>query len=223
MKKQYYYVLGALAIIGTAIYFRKSSKKSFLGLGKIFGSSSKENILFVGDSITADTKWSYPALVKKDIPYANVDLNAKAGQTTGWMLKNLPAKLAAKKYSKVFIYGGVNDSMNDTIKTSSTVSNVQQMIDLSRNNGAQVYVILGYEPNGFMDYKKMPLNRYMKKRELYIPMIEKYKNLQNAYSTQLRNATIIPKVNLSSNLTSDGIHPTTTGQRKIADKILMYL
>jgi hypothetical protein len=67
MKKQYYYVLGALAIIGTAIYFRKSSKKSFLGLEKIFGSSSKENILFIGDSITADPKWSYPALIKKDI------------------------------------------------------------------------------------------------------------------------------------------------------------
>lgn len=224
MKKKYY-LAGVLALIGGAIYLtRKSAKKSFLGLEKIFGSSSrgKENILFIGDSITADPKWSYPALIKKNIPYVNVDLNAKSGQTTGWMLKNLPAKLAAKKYSKVFIYGGVNDAMNDTVKPSTTVSNVQQMIDLARNNGAQVYVILGYEPSGFMDYKKMPLNQYMKKRELYIPMIEKYKGLQNAYSTQLINATIIPKVNLG-NQTLDGIHPNGTGQRKIADKISMYL
>ena len=112
--------------------------------------------------------------------------------------------------------------MNDSIKPSTTISNVQKMIDLARQNGAQVYVILGYEPNGFMDYRKMPLTRYITRREQYIPMIEKYKGLQNSYATQLRNATIIPKINLGT-LTSDGIHPNGTGQNKIAEVIKRYL
>ena len=223
-KKHLYWIAGGVAVLGGILYYksRKGEKKPFLGW--LFGNKStpNPNTLFIGDSITADPNWSYPALIRKSRPDLSIDLNAKSGQTTSWMLVNLPAKLKAKKYGKVFIYGGVNDAMNDSIKPSTTISNVQKMIDLARQNGAQVYVILGYEPNGFMDYRKMPLTRYITRREQYIPMIEKYKGLQNSYATQLRNATIIPKINLGT-LTSDGIHPNGTGQNKIAEVIKRYL
>lgn len=224
-KKQLYLIAASFAFLGGVLYFtrKKSEKKPFLGW--LFGSSntpSNPNVLFIGDSITADPQWSYPALIRKDRPDLRIDLNAKSGQTTSWMLSNLPAKLSGKKYGKVFIYGGVNDALNDTQKTSTTLSNVQKMIDLARQNGAKAYVILGYEPNGYMDYRKMPITRYITRKEAYIPMIEKYKTIQNMYASQLRNATIIPKINLGT-MTSDGIHPNSSGQRKIADTIKSYL
>ena len=227
-KKNLYWIAGGLAVLGGILYYKKSQgeKKPFLGW--LFGTkrtpstSTNQNILFVGDSITADPNWSYPALIRKSRPDLNIDLNAKSGQTTSWMLLNLPAKLKAKKYGKVFIYGGVNDAYSATMKLDTAVSNVQKMVDLARQNGAQVYVILGYEPTGFMDYRKMPVTRYIKSKQAYIPLIERYKTLQNMYASRIKNATLIPKFNLGT-MTSDGTHPNGAGQSKIAEVIKRYL
>ena len=205
------------------MFYLLTAIAAVIGGGKYVASKQRgNNILFIGDSITADPNASYPALLKKMRTDLSIDVLAKAGQTTSWMLSNLPEKLSSKQYSKVFIYGGVNDAMNSAIKTSTTVSNVQQMIDLIIGSGAQPYVVLGYEPNKFMDYKKMPITKYIKRKEDYLPIIQKYKQLQDLYSRNLQDVTVIPKINLST-FTSDGIHPNASGQRKIADTLNWYL
>lgn len=205
-------------VLAGIIYYSTRKKLSFAGFRQ---SKTKPNILFIGDSITADPKWSYPALLKKMRPDVNIDVLAKSGQTTSWMLSNLPAWLS-KKYDKIFVYGGVNDALSYQTKTTKALSNVQEMINLSRANGANVYVILGYEPEKFMDIRKMPITRYIKSSKEYVPFVTRYKEIQNLYWKNLRNATIISKINLST-LTSDGIHPNGSGQQKIADTINWYI
>ncbi|MFN9953063.1 MAG: SGNH/GDSL hydrolase family protein, partial [bacterium] len=109
-------------------------------------------------------------MIRKARPDLNIDVLAKGGQTTKWMADNLPIKLAAKNYDRVYIYGGVNDAYTANLKIPDTpVANVQKMIDLIRKDGAEAYVILGYEPIPFMDYRKMPVNRYIRRKEDYIP------------------------------------------------------
>jgi hypothetical protein len=92
------------------------------------------------------------------------------------------------------------------------------MVDLANSNGASAYVVLGYEPNGFMDYKKMPTTRYVGTKEGYIPLIDRYKKLQEKYLS-IRNANFVPKFQLGSN-TSDGTHPSGIGQNIIAKDIM---
>lgn len=204
---------------------------SFLGWlfpPKSQATNNNKNILFVGDSITDidDNKGrptgTYPLLIRKDRPDLSIDVNALGGKTTSWMLLNLPPYLRNKKYAKVFIYGGVNDAFSDYVKLETAVSNIQKMVDLAVQNGAKPYVLLGYEPVGFMDYRKMPTTRYVTRKENYIPLIERYKKLQPMIASQIKNATIIPKINLGTQ-TPDGTHPNGAGQRIIADTIKRYL
>jgi lysophospholipase L1-like esterase len=221
-EKSKYFLFGAIGLLaGVAICAATKRRKEFLGgLFNFRKKKSPKSILFIGDSITADPRYSYPALIRKARPDLNIDVLAKGGQTTKWMADNLPIKLAAKNYDRVYIYGGVNDAFSSSIKIpDSPVTNVQRMIDLIRQDGAEAYVILGYEPIlPFMDYRRMPLTRYIKRKEDYIPLIERYKRLQAAFSSQLKNTTLVPKMNLG-NMTSDGTHPTAAGQQRIADII----
>jgi lysophospholipase L1-like esterase len=221
-EKSKYFLFGAIGLLaGVAICAATKRRKEFLGGLFNFGKKkSPKSILFIGDSITADPRYSYPALIRKARPDLNIDVLAKGGQTTKWMADNLPIKLAAKNYDRVYIYGGVNDAYTANLKIPDTpVANVQKMIDLIRKDGAEAYVILGYEPIPFMDYRKMPVNRYIRRKEDYIPLIERYKQLQSAYASRLRNAILVRKFNLGT-LTSDGTHPSGTGQQKISDEIL---
>lgn len=200
--------------------------QDYVQIGKIVSnkpSSTARRILFVGDSITASELYSYSYLIKRDRKDLTVDVLAKGGQTTQWMLENLIKQLASKNYDKVYVYGGVNDSMNDTIPTERTLKNLQEMVNLISKDGAKPYIITGIEPDNFMDYRKMPTNRWTPKRELYIPMIAKYKRYQQAIPNTIKGATIIPVFILNPSLTQDGIHPTSKGQllmRPIVEKTI---
>lgn len=229
MNKGNWIIAGAVAGVALLLYATGRRKKSFLG---IFNTApSNPNILFIGDSLTATERngrptGTYPSILQSRRPDLRVDALAKGGQTTSWMLQNLPIKLNAlnaRKYGKVFIHGGINDAFTEHLREDTTISNMQKMIDAARSNGARAYVILGYEPEGFMDWRKMPTTRYVRNREQYKPVIEKWKRLQLRYQRELRNATIIPKISLSANMTSDGIHPNGQGQARFADAVQRYL
>jgi len=218
VKKRYFYFIGAATIIGLIFYLKSKGQNG--------GQNKNNNILFIGDSLT-DIEYkgrptgTYPLIIKKDRPDLFIDVNAEEGKTTAWMLSNLP-KYLNKQYNKVFIYGGVNDAFNPSIKLETAVSNIQKMVNLAIANGAKAYVITGYEPNGFMDYRKMPVTYYVRSKTAYIPLIERYKQLQSLIKSRIKNATIIPKFNLQG-LTNDGTHTTGIGQRKIAETIKNYL
>jgi len=202
--------IGSALVVVLFIAFRNKPKKK------------PKKILFVGDSLTAieyngRSTNNYPNLIRRKRPDLTIDVLAKGGMTTKWMLTNLPNKLF-NKYDRVYIYGGVNDAFNN-VPYESVQSNLQKMIDMIRDSGAEAYVVMGYEPSGFMDWKKMPTTRYVTKKEDYIPLVARYVELQKRFSA-LRNATLVDKFQLSSSMTGDGTHPNGKGQELIAEKIL---
>jgi lysophospholipase L1-like esterase len=51
-------------------------------------------------------------------------------------------------------------------------------------------------------------------------MKNKYIDFQNSIPTTITGATIVDKINIPSSMTEDGIHPTPSGQKIIADRLL---
>ena len=167
----------AIAIVGVIIYLNKKNKGVITNKPKI-----GKKILLVGDSQTAilnaegkPITFTYPNILKKELEPEGyiIDVLAKGGMTTSWMLENLPKQLKNNKYDRVYIYGGGNDASSPTNLDKVTLPNIQKMVDLSKANGADVFVNLGYKIDGFSDYKKMPLTRYLKKQEDWLPFIER--------------------------------------------------
>ena len=188
--------------------------------------NTTEKILFVGDSITAiktptgeDVRWTYPVQVKKLLPNAVVDVLAIGAKQTLWMLESLPSQLATTKYNRVYIYGGVNDIFSQ-IPITRVLSNVQKMVDLVVATGAKAYVIIGYSTQN-MDYTKMRMTGYISSKTDYIPMIQKYKEYQEAIPTTIQNAKFIGIFDIGT--LGDGFHPTGTQPRQIANIIINAL
>jgi lysophospholipase L1-like esterase len=51
-------------------------------------------------------------------------------------------------------------------------------------------------------------------------MKNKYIDFQDSIPSNIAGAKIIDKFNLSSSMTNDGIHPTPSGQKIIANRLL---
>jgi lysophospholipase L1-like esterase len=190
-----------------------------------------KTILIVGDSQSAiknaqggNITYTYPNILREKLKNQGVtiDVLALGGKTTKWMLQNLPAQLDKKKYDRVIIYGGGNDTSNASIPLDTTISNIQKMVDLSRENGADAFVNLGYKVEGkFGDINILPVGRpanLLKKKEDWIPYVQKRKDLQKLIPEKITNATFIPVYDLESK-TTDGIHPTSAGHKIVAEKI----
>ena len=221
---KYRFIIGgglALAIVGVAIYLNR--KKKISDKPKI-----GKKILFVGDSQTAITTaegkpitFTYPNILKKELEPQGftIDVMARGGMTTSWLLDNLPKQLKNNKYDRVYIYGGGNDTSSKVDLDKVTLPNIQKMVDLSIENGADAFVNLGYKVDGFADYKKMPLTPYLKKKEDWIPYIERRKELQRKIPNVIKNARFMPIYDLGTK-TTDGIHPTAEGQKIVAENFL---
>ena len=222
--------LASLVVVGltTAIIIRVKRKKKPVSNLK---NKTPKNILIVGDSLSAienasGTKitYTYPNLLREKLKDKGItiDVLAIGGKTTDWMKKNLPSKLKEKKYDRVIIYGGGNDTSNASIKLETTLNNFQQMVDMSLENGADVFINLGYKVEGkFGDINIMPVGRpanLLNKKEELIPYIEKGKELQKLIPQKIKNATFIPIYDLESK-TTDGVHPTASGHKIVAEKI----
>jgi lysophospholipase L1-like esterase len=185
-----------------------------------------KKILIVGDSQSAiktanggDITFTYPNLLRKQFSGKSFDVLALQGKTTAWMLSNLPEKLKGKKYDRVYIYGGGNDATNTSITIDKIISNIQRMVNLARENGADVFVNLGYKIEGtngkFGNYTIMPITPYIKDRTQWIPIVERRKLVQKRLSKEIKGANLIPIYDLKQN-TSDGIHPNAQGHKLVA-------
>jgi lysophospholipase L1-like esterase len=214
--------LGLIGVVAYVHYLSKKPKK------KDTKNSNPKKILIVGDSqsaiLTKDgnpISFTYPNILIKELKPKGYDIDVLAlqGMSTKWMLENLPSKLKNKKYDRIYIYGGGNDSANSSIKIQSIVDNIQSMVDLSNDNGADAFVVLGYKIDGFADYKKMPITPYVKTKEAWIPLIERRKELQRELPNKIENASFVPVYDLGSR-TSDGIHPNAEGHKIVAQNIL---
>lgn len=201
---------------------RRKGKKT-----KIQNKNPKQ-ILIVGDSQSAikdangnKITYTYPNLLRKELePQGiSIDVLALGGKTTDWMKANLPSQLANKKYDRVILYGGGNDTSNMSIPLETTIANFQSMVDMAKNNGADVFVNLGWKIQGdFGNYKIIPLTQYLTKQEDWIPYIEKRKQLQKLLPEKIVNANFIQPYDLKS-MTKDGLHPTAEGHKLVAEII----
>ena len=194
--------------------------------------NNPKQVLIVGDSQSAIQNssggaitYTYPNLLRKQLEDKGVtiDVLAIGGKTTAWMLQNLPSQLAKKRYDRVILYGGGNDTSNASISLDTTLNNFQQMVDLSENNGADVFINLGYKVEGrFGDINIMPIGKpsnLLTKKEQWIPYVQKRKDLQKLLPQKIEGANFIPKYDLQSN-TSDGIHPTAKGHQIVAQEFM---
>jgi len=224
----------ALIILGVTTAFvirRRKNKLNGGGDNVPVKNNNPKKILIVGDSQSAiknaqgkNITYTYPNLLREKLKDKGVtiDVLALGGKTTAWMLENLPAQLKGNKYDRVIIYGGGNDTSNASIPLDKTISNIQKMVDLSSEHGADVFVKLGYKIEGnFGNINIMPVGRpanLLKKKEDWIPYVQKRKDLQKLIPTRITNATFIPVYDLESK-TTDGIHPTSAGHKIVAEKI----
>lgn len=222
MNKKLFY--GVTTLIGLGIIY--------FTINKFFGKKNKtaNSILFVGDSITVidyngqPVKTNYPYLIKQELEPKGkkIDVLAVAGKTTGWQLENLIEKLKTNKYDRIYIYGGVNDMFSGVSKAKA-LSNVQQMVDLSKKNGADPYVIIGYDAQSFMDENKLKTTKNVPTKAGMLALKNKYVDYQNSIPSTITGATIVDKFNIPTSMTVDAIHPTPSGQKIIANKLLENL
>jgi lysophospholipase L1-like esterase len=176
------------------------------------------SILFVGDSITV-ADFSYANLIKKQYPKKDIQVLAKGGMRTKWMLDNLKIELNKKHYDRVYIYGGIND-MFSAITIEDAISNIQQMVNLVIAQKGEAYVIIGYDAEIFIDKNKLKTTDYVPTIEGMYKLRDRYILFQNKLSIDIRNAKVINKINLSSKYGFDAVHPAASGHLIIKDIIL---
>lgn len=188
-----------------------------------------KKILIIGDSQSAiqnaegkKITYTWPNLLREKLKGVTIDVLAIGGKVTKWMLENLPNQLLGNKYDRVIIYGGGNDTSNASISLETTLKNFQKMVDLSTENGADVFINLGYKVQGsFGDINILPVGKpgnLLTTKEQWIPYVEKRKELQRLLPQKITGVNFIPLYDLESK-TSDGIHPTAAGHKIVAEKI----
>jgi len=226
------YLIGATLLLGIVATAYVIANKNKLRRSSKLKNPNPKKILFVGDSVTAVKDYrsgkaitsTYPNMVRTALEPKGitVDVLAKGGETTIWMRRELENLLKSNKYDRVYIYGGINDAWNNSIKPQTTLDNVGAMIDMIKGNGGDAYIISGYKPQGFMDYNKMPVTRYQNSKTDNIPLINEYIAYQNNLATmqkQRGDFNLIAPVDLGTR-TGDGIHPNGEGHRMLADAVL---
>lgn len=227
-KTQWSIIIGlSTLVLGSIVYL--SVNKSKNPKSKLKNKNPKR-ILIAGDSQSViknddgkNITFTYPNILIKNFPNIKFDVLASVGKNSAWLLNNLPNQLKKQNYDRIYIYIGGNDTSNSSIKLETTLSNIQKMVDLGNKNGADVFVNLGYRVEGtagkFGNYKIMPLTKYLKKQEDWIPYVEKRKELQRLIPKTIIGANFVPIYDLNKN-TSDGIHPNSIGHKIVADKFI---
>lgn len=215
------YSIIALTFLGLTSFVLVKSRKRKVRIKN----KNPKKILIVGDSqsaIKSDSggaiSYTYPNILIKDFPDKQIDVLASIGKSTKWMVDNLPSQLNKAQYDRVYIYGGGND-MSSGVSVDNATNNIQQMVQLAKDKGADVFVNLGYKIEGdkgkFGNYQIMPITPYIKTKEQWIPIVEKRKELQKNLSKKIKGANFVPVYDLKQN-TSDGIHPTKEGHKLVA-------
>jgi lysophospholipase L1-like esterase len=172
-----------------------------------------EKILFVGDSITAyNDGWSKMITTENCYNAKNI---AESSKGTGWMVDRLCNELNGnRQYSKVFIYGGINDMLTDDRfqPVSTSFKNIKIMIKIARKHNIEPIVICGYEPS-------VITNTWYNHKAFEKKIRDNYKMFQDSLMT-LKDVKVIPPVKLLREDMADGIHPTIAGHRKLTEHII---
>jgi lysophospholipase L1-like esterase len=219
----------ALYLIGGALFVSViylAAKNLFKGKKTPLKNKNPKKLLFIGDSLTdIDYKgkptYTYPMKIQQKRPDLQIDVLAEGGEITKWMLDNLPNQLKRKKYDRVYIFGGLNDAYSQ-LTVDTAIRNNQSMVDLINKNGADAYIILGYNIDGIQTLDRVKPTRYVTTVEAFIPLIAKYKEFQKRLPNEIKNANFVPIINVDG-MTTDGTHITGKAHEIFADKIISTL
>jgi len=215
--------------------FYESQVKSYHNIVEEPVYNQVKSILVIGDSQSTITtsqgqsiNWTWPKVLERLLKPCGVkiDVVAKGGKTSKWMLEEGKKKLLTGHWNRVIIYGGGNDASNMSIPLETTITNFQKLIDLAVADSSEVWVNLGWKIEGkFMDINILPVGRpanLLSKRTDWLPYVEKRKQLQILLKERLVNCQFIEPYDLQSK-TSDGIHPTAEGHKLVANFILQTI
>lgn len=214
------------SLIAFTIYLisKKSYKKNKL-------KPNPKNVLFVGDSQTAIKNYSNNSAIKYTYPNflidnlkqknINVDVLAKGGENTAWMLKNLPDKLKEKKFDRIYIQGGGNDAVN-LVPYEKYKDNLEKMIQLGKEANADVIFMTWFDLEKVMNPDKVATTKYVPSKEEMYKRFKIYFDWQKKIGKDLESKAdlIIPVFELSKEYVPDGIHPSAKGAKIVADLIL---
>ena len=172
-------------------------------------------ILYIGDSLTCYSNgWQHTVAKGMGMGYVNI---SKGGKRTDWMLKTLSNYLEnGPHHNTLIIYGGINDSFAST-KESTTINNIQSMVDLGNLHEMEVIVIVGYDPSKVI--KKTVYDDKTTKtcRDRYI-------KLQKKMQERLLGCKVIPMdTTVTYQDSGDGIHLKSSGHKKFANWVLKNL
>jgi lysophospholipase L1-like esterase len=220
------------AILGVAYYFFFRDDSEDSSDGKIKNKNPKK-LLFVGDSQTAilnyqkntPITYTYPNELKKILEPKGyeIDVLAKGGETTSWMLKNLPAKLEGKKYDRIYIQGSGNDAIN-LVPFQKLKDNINKMIELGQESGADVFYIVGFDQEKTLDPNKVATTRYVPTKEEMYKRHQIYFDWQKKLGDEFPNANgIVPLFDIPKEYVADGLHPNSKGGKIFAEQIIKTL
>jgi len=164
-------------------------------------------IVAFGDSLTfgtgsnSDTQ-SYPArlqaLTGKTVINAGIP-----GEVSSTGLERLPAVLANTSAKLVILCHGGNDLLR-RLDIQQLEHNLEQMIKLIEDSGAQVVLVAVPKPNLMLDVPDL------------------YQKLASQYQLPIESE-IIAKIERNSDLKSDQIHPNAQGYSLLAEQIYRLL
>lgn len=179
-------------------------------------SQAPKKIVFLGDSLTAGygvaKEEAFPARLEekfkksgKTVQVINAGISGSTSASgvsrLKWLLKNKPDILVLAL--------GANDGLRG-FKLEATKQNLEQMIELARENKLKV-VLAGMQ---------LPLNYGDDYRNQFQQM---YKELAKKYKVELI-PFLLEGVGGETNLNlSDGIHPNAKGHEKIAETVYQHL
>lgn len=174
-----------------------------------------ESILIVGDSHTVDAGFTWSSKMKNK--FNNVKIIAVGGKRTDWMKEQLKAELSNKKYDKVIIWGGNNDTFSLT-PNSKAISNIQDMVDIVNSQGGKPYVVQGYDYEIFADPNKYKPTKYATKEDMK-KFRQKYIDFQNELASSISGAVIIPKFNVDNSHAPDNIHGDSSAHNEVLSQV----
>jgi lysophospholipase L1-like esterase len=172
----------------------------------------EERILFVGDSLTAYSGgWQHQLGRMLQMKYDNI---SKGGKRTKWMLNQLKQySHKTDRYSKVIIYGGINDSFS-SVREDETIENIQKMVNMAKYMGAEPIVVVGYNP-----VRVIQATTYS--NEIETKCRNRYISLQKRIERDIKGAKIVPMTDTIDRIDSDdGIHLKGSGHRKFMHWVL---